>query len=155
MNEEARDAAAARDARMMRNLEAFAETFTNMAPLAGAGLAPRVPGTRLSINVAPTRASAPEATGQLHHMISSPVHRALEQHPVLRGQYSARDNRFVTRARDLDAHRGYQRWHRDLDAEVPAWLQRNTNATTNEFESYLIQRYTQPDLKIRFPLGLE
>lgn len=155
VSEEARNTAAVRDARMMRNLEAFAETFTNMAPLAGAGLAPRVPGTRLSINVAPTRTPTPEATGQLHHMISRPVHRALEQHPVLRGQYSARDNRFVTRARDLDAHKGYQTWHRELDAEIPAWLQRNPSATTSEWESYMINRYAKPDLNWRFPLGLE
>jgi len=62
--------------------------------------------------------------------------------------------RFETRARDLESHRGYQKWHRDLDNEVSDWVNRNPRATPEEFESYLRQRYSQPDLLERFPDGL-
>ncbi|MCK4797176.1 MAG: hypothetical protein KAT05_07325 [Spirochaetes bacterium] len=33
------------------------------------------------------------------------------------------------------------------------WIKTNPNATTQQFESFLIQRYSQPDLLSRFPLG--
>ena len=55
------------------------------------------------------------ATGQLHHAISSKVHRALEKHPTLSGAYRRRDPRLVSRAADKEAHYGYQTWHRELD----------------------------------------
>ena len=59
----------------------------------------------------------------------------------------------MTRAADAAAHRGYQTWHRQLDAEVADWLARNPNATTTQFERFLQQRYSQPDLLERFPNG--
>jgi RHS repeat-associated protein len=93
-------------------------------------------------------------TGQNHHAISNPVHRALQQHPNLRGAYTARDPRFVTQALDLDAHNGWQTWHRELDAEVATWIRNNQGATQQDFENYLRQRYNQPDLKKKFPNGL-
>jgi hypothetical protein len=95
------------------------------------------------------------ATGQLHHAISRPIHRALQEHRVLRGVYEARDPRFVLRAADEAAHRGYQQWHRALDQEVVEWLGRNPNATPAQFESYLRSVYQRPDLVQRFPLGFE
>jgi hypothetical protein len=95
------------------------------------------------------------ATGQLHHAISRPIHRALEQHPVLRGVYQARDPRLVLRAADGAAHRGYQQWHRALDQEVVDWLRANEAATPAQFEAYLRSLYQRPDLVQRFPLGFE
>jgi RHS repeat-associated protein len=95
-----------------------------------------------------------QLTGQVHHAISRTVHQALEQHPVLRGRYEARDARFETQARDPEAHRGWQEWHRNVDAEVASWVRSNPNATRGQFESYLFQRYSQPDLLHRFPYGL-
>lgn len=65
----------------------------------------------------------------------------------------ARDPRFVTRAIDGEAHRGYQTWHRELDAEIVDWLARNPNATSQQFEGYLKQQYAQPDRATRFPNG--
>jgi len=59
----------------------------------------------------------------------------------------------VTQAVDEAAHRGYQMWHRALDAEVVDWLARCPNATTSQFEQFLGQRYAQPDLVERFPNG--
>ena len=57
-------------------------------------------------------------TGQIHHPISTKVGRAVDNHPLLSGAFKKRDPRFVTQAADNAAHRGYQRWHRDLDDEV-------------------------------------
>jgi hypothetical protein len=44
--------------------------------------------------LAPSRAP----TGQVHHPISKPVFKALEEHPNLAGQYQPRDPRFTTQA---------------------------------------------------------
>ncbi|WP_375770583.1 Wall-associated protein precursor [Archangium gephyra] len=94
-----------------------------------------------------------ECTGQLHHVISRPIAEALEDHKTLKGQYKPRDERFVTRAVDKKAHCGYQRWHRDLDAEVIQWLKDNREATAKQFEAYLRLIYNRPDMLARFPHG--
>ena len=90
----------------------------------------------------------------MHHGISRTVHKALQAHPNLRGVYSARDPRFVTQAKDLAAHRGYDTFHRNLDAEVAGWVRTNPNATQAQFESYLRGVYQRPDVLERFPNGL-
>jgi RHS repeat-associated protein len=95
-----------------------------------------------------------KASGQLHHAISRRVHAALELHPVLKGVYKARDNRFVTRAKDLPSHIGYGDWHIALDDEVIQWLSDNPSANPAEFENWLRSRYEHDDLKSRFPSGL-
>ena len=95
----------------------------------------------------------PQPTGQLHHPISKRIARALETHATLRGRYGERDPRFVTRAADKESHSGYQQWHRDLDDEVIEWLATYRTATPAQFEAYLRHRYTQPDLRARFPDG--
>jgi RHS repeat-associated protein len=92
-------------------------------------------------------------SGQMHHGISKKVHNALQRHPNLRDRYKARDSRFQTQGVDIEAHRGYQSWHRDLDEEVSDWVRSTPEATTQQFESYLIDRYSQPDLSDRFPNG--
>jgi len=93
-------------------------------------------------------------TGQLQHAISAKIARALDAHPNLRGLYTYRDPRFVSKARDLASHNGYQAWHRQLDREIVDWIENNPGATANEFEEHLHWRYAQPDLRERFPLGL-
>jgi hypothetical protein len=100
--------------------------------------------------------AARAATGQLHHAISTKVHRALENHPNLRGAYQLRDPRLVTRAADKQAHYSYQRWHRELDEEVVRWLQspKNKEATVEDFEKFLRSLYDQPEMRKRFPEGL-
>jgi hypothetical protein len=103
--------------------------------------------------LAPKR-GAQNLTGQQHHAVPKKVHRAIERHPNLRGQYQARDPRFVTQAKDLPSHRGYQRWHRELDGEVVKWVEKNPQATPADFDAYLRHRYSQPDLIERFPNGL-
>jgi hypothetical protein len=101
----------------------------------------------------PASPEPPECKGQLHHVISRPIAKKLEEHAVLRGHYKARDPRFVTRAVDEQAHCGYQQWHRDVDDEVIAWLARYRKATPKEFEAYLREFYSRPDMLKRFPLG--
>ena len=93
--------------------------------------------------------------GQLHHAISRRVHRALEEHRVLRGRYQARDPRFVLRGADAHAHRGYQKWHQDLDDEIVRWLDRNNDVPAERFEAYLRSLYERTELKQRFPRGFE
>ncbi|WPB75826.1 Wall-associated protein precursor [Archangium violaceum] len=95
----------------------------------------------------------PECKGQNHHVISKRIARALKAHPVLRGLYKARDERFVARAKDEESHCGYQRWHRDVDDEVVAWLRKTEDATREQFEAFLREIYSRPDMLARFPNG--
>jgi len=95
-----------------------------------------------------------QLTGQIHHAILRTVHKALEAHPNLKGVYGARDPRFVTQAKDLASHRGYDTFHRNLDAEVAGWVRGNPNATQAQFESYLRGVYQRPDVSALFPNGL-
>jgi hypothetical protein len=94
-----------------------------------------------------------ECTGQWHHIISKAVWYALENHAVLKGKYTYRDSRFVTRAKDLKDHCGYQDWHRALDAKIRAWLAEHGQASVGEFEAFLREMYARPDLRARFPNG--
>ncbi|HYO55610.1 Wall-associated protein precursor [Archangium sp.] len=94
-----------------------------------------------------------ECKGQLHHVISRPIAKALEDHDKLRGQYKPRDSRFVTRAVDEKSHCGYQEWHRKVDAEVINWLKDNEAATPKLFEALLRQIYNRPLMRARFPHG--
>jgi RHS repeat-associated protein len=100
--------------------------------------------------------AVPQLTGQLHHAISNKVFRAIQRHPLLKNLYKARDPRFVTRAKDLASHSGYQKWHRQLDEQVVNWVKNNPSATPAQFESYLKNLYnTTADLVGRFPNGLK
>ena len=90
---------------------------------------------------------------QIHHPISGAVHNALEKHPILRGKYKLRDERFESLAKDLASHQGYQDWHRKLDGEVEAWVRKHKEATEAEFETWLRWRYSQPDVQPKFPKG--
>jgi hypothetical protein len=95
----------------------------------------------------------PGTRGQRHHIISKRIARALKYHRTLKGHYTERDPRFVTRAADKDAHNGYQQWHRDTDRKVIEWLKTYKDATPEQFEAFLRQLYNQPDLRARFPDG--
>lgn len=93
------------------------------------------------------------ASGQKHHPISKPIAEELANHPTLRGHYTARDPRFVTRAVDQASHNGYQQWHREVDEEVIVWLRTYRKATPEEFEAFLRQLYNRPAMRARFPDG--
>lgn len=97
---------------------------------------------------------AARAAGQQHHAISQRIHRALEEHPTLKGHYQARDPRFVTQAKDLPSHKGYQEWHRKIEDEVIAWLKQQQQVSPAQFEKFLRELYSRPDLLGRFPGGL-
>jgi hypothetical protein len=101
----------------------------------------------------PASPEPPECKGQLHHVISRPIAKALEEHDTLRGYYKPRDPRFVTRAVDEQAHCGYQQWHRDVDKEVIKWVDDHRQATPKQFEAFLRQIYSRPDMRTRFPHG--
>lgn len=74
-------------------------------------------------------------------------------HPNLKGVYTASDPRFVTQARDLASHRGYDAFHRNPDADVAGWVRANPNATQAQFENYLRGIYQRPDVAARFANG--
>ncbi|WNG27873.1 Wall-associated protein precursor [Cystobacter fuscus] len=95
----------------------------------------------------------PDCKGQLHHVISRPIAKALNRHPTLTGVYQPRDSRFVTRAVDEAAHCGYQDWHRKVDEEVVNWLDTHKSVTAKEFEAFLRSLYNRPSLRARFPHG--
>jgi hypothetical protein len=95
----------------------------------------------------------PQPTGQLHHPISKRIAQALERHATLRGHYTERDPRFVTRAADKDSHNGYQKWHREIDNEVIKWLDDFDDVTPQEFEAFLRSIYNRPAIRARFPDG--
>lgn len=95
----------------------------------------------------------PECKGQEHHLISRLIAKALAKHRTLIGLYKARDPRFVTRAKDEDSHCGYQQWHRDVDREVVEWLRVHPKATPKQFEDFLREIYSRPEMLARFPNG--
>jgi len=94
-----------------------------------------------------------ECSGQFHHVISRPIAKALGKHRTLKGLYTERDPRFVTRAADKASHNGYQQWHRDADEEVIKWLDRYPKATPTQFEAELRRIYNRPEMRARFPDG--
>lgn len=55
------------------------------------------------------------------------------------------------RAKDADAHKGYQKWHRDVDNETVKWLTDHPNATPQQFKDFLNDLYQQPDLSSKIP----
>jgi hypothetical protein len=91
---------------------------------------------------------------QIHHAISSIVHAALEEHKNLRGKYRLRDSRFEALAKEPVSHQGWEKWHRELDEEVAAWVRQKRDATEVTFEAWLRSRYSKEDLVERFPTGL-
>ncbi len=95
----------------------------------------------------------PDCKGQNHHVISRPIAKELNRHKNLGGLYEPRDERLVAKAKDQDAHCGYQRWHRDVDVEVVNWLRRFPDATRNDFESMMRDIYNRPEMRTRVPRG--
>ena len=105
----------------------------------------------------PDRTLAPDPPPRELTVVSAvprPV-RELQNHPVLRDQYSARDPRFTARAANREAHYGYDRFYRELDREIAQWLRDHRSASQSEFAAYLRWRYSQPDLLDRFPNGFD
>ncbi len=94
-----------------------------------------------------------KCTGQMHHIISKTVWRALQGQPMLKDRYQYRDPRFVAQAKDLKAHCGWEGWHRKLDDEIAKWVVDRPKLTPEEFEAYLREMYARPELRARFPNG--
>jgi hypothetical protein len=94
-----------------------------------------------------------ECKGQNHHIISRPIAEKLKEHKVLNGLFTPRDPRFVARARNKEAHCGYQEWHRQVDDEVVEWLDDHPKATLKQFMRFLREIYDRPKMRERFPHG--
>jgi len=106
-----------------------------------------------ALSGAQTSSEPPNCNGQEHHLISRSVAAKLEDHLTLKGLFKPRDPRFVARARNEQAHCGYQDWHRKVDQELIDWLDRNQDATPREFLDKLREIYSRPAMKERFPNG--
>lgn len=113
----------------------------------------KLKATAQALTQALTSAEPPHCKGQEHHPISRPVAKKLKDHPTLRDLYQPRDPRFVARAKDEEAHCGYQDWHRKVDKELIDWLNEHPNATPKQFEDKLREVYSRPEMKARFPNG--
>jgi hypothetical protein len=94
-----------------------------------------------------------QATGQKHHLLTNKVMRALDKHRTLRGVFKRQDERFQYPAKDLDAHNGYDLWHRDIDKEVVRWIEKEKNkeASPQQFIRYLNDLYQDPLHRSRIP----
>lgn len=89
--------------------------------------------------------------GQMHHLLSKKVLRALERHDKLKGVFNREDPRFKYQALDTDSHKGYQRWHRQYDAEVANWIDTRPKATPQQFVKFLNEIHQRPEIKARIP----
>ncbi len=93
---------------------------------------------------------------QVHHILSSPIIRALKEHPVLKhdldlGMLDRSAPRFVARARNIWCHFGWQRWHRRVDKEVADRLEQNGTKGLEAFLQKLRSIYDRPAMKYPFP----
>ena len=106
--------------------------------------------TQITAFTVPTGISATEAVGQRHHIISRQIFRALESHETLSGKIDRVTS--IVRALTLEAHRGYQKWHRFIDRTMVEWLNNPDNkyATTKEFWTKMYELYSDPDVVGRF-----
>jgi hypothetical protein len=95
----------------------------------------------------------PDCQGQNHHVISRPIAKVLKDHETLSGLYEPRDQRYVAKAKDKESHCGYQKWHRDVDLEVMAWLRQARRATPEQFMAKLREIYSRKEMLKRFPNG--
>ena len=95
-----------------------------------------------------------QATGQLHHVLSNPIMRALNNHPTLSGLFDRASS--VVRALTPEAHRGYQAWHRAIDNAMVDWITspQNADATAAQFWAKLYELYNTPDMIERFGNGV-
>jgi RHS repeat-associated protein len=88
-------------------------------------------------------------TGQWHHVISTKISRALDEHRTLRGVLER--NSLIVQAFDKASHNSYDAWHRAYDQEVVRWLSDNPRATPEQFLIYLQDLYKSTDMDKRFP----
>jgi hypothetical protein len=112
----------------------------------------QVPDVSIQEEIRPTQAMSSEIpTGQKHHLLSKGIMEELNEHKTLKGIFDREDQRFIYRAFDQEAHKGYQSWHRDYDMKVKDWLLKNEQATEIQFKQFLHGLYQDPELKARIP----
>ena len=117
------------------------------------GLAPLIPARGARVLGKYIEAADIIPTGQWHHVFSRKIMRQLNKHETLQGVFSRKD--VVVRALNLASHKGYQKWHRAYDDQVVRWLRNHPSASPNEFLDFLMEIYASPDMRQRFPYGLE
>jgi RHS repeat-associated protein len=131
-------------------------SLLNSAALAfdGVGAAlPIVAGLGTGLKVLIKGEKIIEATGQIHHLISNKISRALDNHPALKGafDYGRKNLKYQYKALNEAAHKGYQKWHRKYDDIVVKWIQDNPNASVKSFDNFLHNLHQQDWLKDIIP----
>ncbi|MEX0313724.1 MAG: RHS repeat-associated core domain-containing protein [Allomuricauda sp.] len=93
------------------------------------------------------------ATGEDHHLLGNKITNAIDNHPNLKGSfdYSRTNRRYIYPALDAEAHRGYQKWHRDYDDIVVRWINDTPAADVKMLEEYIHKLHQQSWLKSRIP----
>lgn len=91
-----------------------------------------------------------QLTGQKHHILSKKIMRALEK-TSLKGSFNRNDS--VVQALYDISHKGYQKWHREIDNTIVKWLMNNPNATKTQFLNELYRLYNKKDIIKRFGEG--
>ncbi len=143
-------------AQVLDEVQAALEALEQASPMAGKedeNKKQQLQAAAESLSQSLESSSPPQCKGQEHHLISRPIAKRLARHPTLKGLYKPRDPRFVARARDEQAHCGYQEWHRKVDDEVIDWLDKNPEITPKDFMAKLREIYSRPEMKARFPDG--
>ena len=91
----------------------------------------------------------PGAVGQNHHPVSNPIQNAAQANPNLKGIVT-RSSCGTVQASKTEDHRGYQTWHRKVDAEAVEWLYNTPHATLADFCNYMNGVYGTDDMTARF-----
>ena len=90
----------------------------------------------------------PNATGQEHHPISNKIERAAQSTENL-NDLSRLDTGTIT-ASTLDDHKGYQKWHREIDDAVVSWIESNPSASVDDFVEQMNTLYGTDEMVARF-----
>ena len=90
----------------------------------------------------------PNATGQEHHPISNKIERAAQSTENL-NDLSRLDTGTIT-ASTLDDHKGYQKWHREIDDAVVSWIESNPSASVDDFVEQMNNLYGTDEMVARF-----
>jgi hypothetical protein len=87
---------------------------------------------------------------QSHHLVPKKAMKLIEKNPNL-----AKLNRdhpmLVIQAKDLEAHKGYQTWHRIYDDKLVTWLGDHPKATREEFFKFLHGLNQEAEVASRIP----
>ena len=90
------------------------------------------------------------ATGQVHHPVSRKIENAAASTNKTLQNFVKRSEWGTIRAKTLQDHIGYQKWHRNFDNATITWLKNHRNATPDEFLDFMNKLYKSKVATDRF-----